>query len=64
MPEANGTLRQLWLSYHSSVMSTSLMDQYFSWVTGNIVISPSTNCGCTPPTLKTWGKGVGVRGKF
>ena len=31
MPEANGTLRQLWLSYHSSVMSTSFMNRWLEY---------------------------------
>ena len=31
MPEANGTLRQLWLSYHSGVMSTSFMNRWLEY---------------------------------
>ena len=37
MPEANGTLRQLWLSYHSGVMSTSFMNRWDGAVAARIV---------------------------
>jgi hypothetical protein len=31
MPEVNGTLRQLWLSYHSGVMSASFMNRWLEY---------------------------------
>ena len=31
MPQANGTLRQLWLSYHSGVISTSFMNRWLEY---------------------------------